>query len=335
LVLGITAIVAGVALAVVPLRAQAAGTDSAVTVSGKGEFANLKITISQTRSLINQEITISWTGGKPTVDDNVWLDYLQIMQCWGDDPAGPKREQCQFGALYTDARGGTWTGKRQVSYPAPLIDPEETYKPTPATPTTPAKDAYVPFQSVTGEVAEDEAGGQFFDASTTNEIPYARTRPDGTGEEFFEVQTANEAPGLGCGATGTGAGATTGRPCWLAIVPRGETEVNGTSGDAKPHHFLDSSPLSQTNWDNAIFAKLEFQPLGQNCPIGQAERRTVGHELLTEAILRWQPVLCANGGTVYGFSQVTDDLARGQLARTDPGMVFLAQPEERLEFRSK
>jgi hypothetical protein len=326
IVFSVACVVAGLALAVAPARAQAAGTDSSVTVSGKGEFANLKITVSQTRDLTNQEITISWTGGKPTVDDNIWMDYLQIMQCWGDDPAGPKREQCQFGALYTDARGGTWTGKRQVSYGPGLIDPKETYKPTPPTPTTPAKDAYVPFQSVSGEVAEDAAGGQFFDANTTNEIPYARTRPDGTGEEFFEVQTANEAPGLGCGATGSGGGAATGRPCWLAIVPRGETEVNGTTGDAKPHHFLDSSPLSQTNWDNRIVVPLGFQPLGQNCPIGAAERRTVGHELIAEAVLRWQPTLCANNGPVYGYSQVTDDLARSQLATTNPGMAFLSQP---------
>ena len=70
----LASIVAGVVVAVMPVRVQAAGTDSAVTVSGKGQFANLKITVSQTKDLINQEITISWTGGKPTVDDGLWLD---------------------------------------------------------------------------------------------------------------------------------------------------------------------------------------------------------------------------------------------------------------------
>jgi hypothetical protein len=101
----LASIVAGVVLAVIPVPAQAAGTDSAVTVSGKGEFANLKITVSQTTDLINQEITISWTGGKPTVDDSVWMDYLQIMQRWGDRPEGD---------LQADAADADHAGHRRV-----------------------------------------------------------------------------------------------------------------------------------------------------------------------------------------------------------------------------
>lgn len=297
-----------------------AAEDSAVTVSGTGEFADLKVTVSQTTNLINQVVTVSWTGGKPTVDTGVHLDYLQIMQCWGDDATGPRREQCQFGALFTDTRGGTWTGSRQVSYGGLFgdwTDSKETYKSTDGAP------VFVPFASVTGTTINAGGGGEFFDNSTTNEIPYGRTLANGTGQEFFEVQTGTEAPGLGCGEVlNSGAG----RSCWLVIVPRGETEINGSTGDARPHRWLDTSPLEATNWANRIAIPLKFQAIGRACPLGSAERRTVGAEAMTEAMLRWQPALCADGGRVYGYSQVTDDLARLRLAGTDPGMIFVDQP---------
>jgi hypothetical protein len=38
-----------------------------------------------------------------------------------------------------------------------------------------------------------------FDMNTTNEVPFAKTRGDGTGDHPFEVQTAREASGLRCG----------------------------------------------------------------------------------------------------------------------------------------
>ena len=303
---------------------------SAVTVSGTGEFADLKVTVSQTTNLINQVVSVSWTGGKPTVDTSVFLDYLQIMQCWGDPVKGPDRTQCQYGALYTDNRGGGWTGSRQVTYGSlfgqvtkpdgskvPWTDPNESIVSPDGSP------KYVPFASATGKTVDIGELGEFFDATTTNEIPYGRTLADGTGQEFFEVQTGTEAPGLGCGEEQPDG---TGRQCFLVVVPRGETEINGSTGDARPHNWLDSSPLEQTNWDHHITIPLKFQVIGKPCPIGSEERRTLGAEPMTEAVLRWQPALCANGGTVYGYSQVTDDLARLNLASTEPNMVFLDSP---------
>ncbi|MFD0519439.1 hypothetical protein [Paractinoplanes durhamensis] len=308
--------------AIVYPQAPARAADEATTVSGTGEFADLKVTVSQTSNLINQVVSVSWTGGKPTVDTSVYLDYLQIMQCWGDPVTGPDRTQCQYGALFTDTRGGTWTGSRQVSYGGIFgegwTDPNEPIKPAPG------ENAFVPFASVTGGTVTAGNGGEFFDASTTNEIPYGRTLANGTGQEFFEVQTGTEAPGLGCGeelADGTA------RPCYLVVVPRGETEINGSTGDKRPHNWLDTSPLEATNWANKIVVPLKFQTIGKACPIGSAERRTVGAEAMTEAMLRWQPTLCAGtSATVYGYSQVTDDIARTRLAGTDPGMIFVNSP---------
>ncbi|GIF25131.1 hypothetical protein BJ973_007385 [Actinoplanes tereljensis] len=328
----IAAIIAvALTLTVFPQAGAQADDGTAVTVSGTGEFADLKVTVGQTTNLINQVVTVSWTGGKPTVDTSVFLNYLQIMQCWGDVKTGPDRTQCQYGALFTDTRGGVWTGTRQVSYGGNFgkvkdengvdkdwTDPNEPIKPAAG------ENAFVPFSSVTGGTVTAGNGGEFFDAGTTNEIPYGRTLANGTGQEFFEVQTGTEAPGLGCGEELTDG---TARPCFLVIVPRGETEINGSTGDKRPHNWLDSSPLEATNWANKIVVPLQFQTIGKACPIGTAERRTVGAEAMTEAMLRWQPTLCAGtSATVYGYSQVTDDMARTRLTGTDPGMVFVNSP---------
>src|SRR6185312_8981901 len=100
--------------------------DSAMTLPGKNEFANLQVTVSQTKNLINQVITVSWKGGVPTqpVTGGFSTNFLQIMQCWGDDSAGPDRTQCQFGGgVAANLQAGSWTRSRQVTYP--FTDPNE------------------------------------------------------------------------------------------------------------------------------------------------------------------------------------------------------------------
>ncbi len=287
-------------------------SDSAVTKSGNGDFAKLTVTVSQTQNLINQTITVSWIGAAPTVTDtNFSINYLQIMQCWGDDPAGPDRTQCQFGRSGSQDTDG-WVGSRQVSYRNILVDPQETL----AQPQGSLDQAYVPFWPVgapqpTGPADSDS--NDFFDSQVTNEIPLARTHGDGTGQEHFEVETVRQAAGLGCGDPVTTGGVTTGRSCWLVIVPRNNKEVDGSlrTGKSGLSH-LSSSPLSQSNWDNRIFFSLGFQPVGQACPIGAPERPVIGHELAVEAVTSWQPALCGGGGALFSYTQLTDDVARGQ-----------------------
>ena len=86
-------------------------TSSAVTVkepNPDSTFPNLKVTVNQTRNLVNQDISVSWTGGDQTSGANTFnSDYLQIFECWGDpetttDPKGatdpgPPPSQCEFG----------------------------------------------------------------------------------------------------------------------------------------------------------------------------------------------------------------------------------------------
>ena len=89
-------------------------TDSAVNVHGQGTYAGLTIHVNQTRNLVNQAVSLSWTGGAPTFSDPTTGafksdfngNYLQIFECWGDpqtvnppntaDP-GPLPTQCEFG----------------------------------------------------------------------------------------------------------------------------------------------------------------------------------------------------------------------------------------------
>src|SRR5262249_27602230 len=249
--------------------------DSAVTLSAKpdGPFKDLKVTVSQTKNLINQAIKVSWTGGELTVPSTGFdINYLQIMQCWGDDP-GPDRTQCQFGGLShtTLPSAGTWVASRQFDSIPP--DPKETL-------TKVDRNDFVPFWAAGRDKPAGPAGdsiNDFYDSQVTNEIPLARTHGDGTGEEFFEVETVIQAAGLGCGEPVTVDGAVKPRSCWLVVVPRGKTEVDGTirTGSGGIGTRLDTSPLSPTNWDNRIVFKLEFQLVGQPCPIGKAERHVI------------------------------------------------------------
>ncbi|MER8041434.1 hypothetical protein [Streptomyces sp. NPDC094032] len=320
-----------------PPPAEAAETRSAVTVSGSGPYAALKVTVGQTRNLVDQVVKVSWKGAAPTVSDTTYAaDYLQLMQCWGDAASGPEPDQCQFGGSSALGAGagsqaaGAYTNTRQLSYGG-LKDPAQTLPPATGTGIS-----YVRFRSVTGDISTKGNWNDFYDVTTSNEVPYARSGPDGTGEVWFETQTGVEAPGLGCGDVRPGSsGATAGRACWLVVVPRGRTEVDGSAYTAQPSGMLQSSPLSASNWRHRLVVPLRFEPTGSFCPIGAAERGTLGHEPVAEAVSRWQPALCQSGGrTIYGYAQVTDDTARAKLVSGSPGLVFVGRPASAQQIRT-
>jgi hypothetical protein len=300
-------------------------TDSALTKSGTGVFKNLKVTVGQTRNLIDQVVGITWTGAAQTQPESAFgVNYLQIMQCWGDAAAGPTADQCEFGGdAAFDQRGGNWVTTRQLSY-GELLDPlwgTQGVGPLPE-PQAGSSTVFEPFTSVTGTKTYENAT-EFYDSTTSNEVPFARTRGDGGGQQYFETQTGQEAPGLGCGMADK-QGKRHG--CWLVVVPRNNVEVDGTIVGASITNELESSPLSPTNWAQRIVFPLDFAPVGNNCPIGAAEHHTVGVEDVDEAFTRWQPALCANGGPIFGFSQVTDGVATRQVLSDPPGMAFVNTP---------
>ncbi|MER6095218.1 hypothetical protein ABT154_05045 [Streptomyces sp. NPDC001728] len=332
---GVGALLAAVVLALLPLPSQpaaaAAGPDgSALTKRGtKGpydDFSGLEVTVHQTRNLRAQGLKVTWKGGKPTQGYNT--DYLQIMQCWGDDPAGPEREQCQFGAGSKGSDFGAFVGSRllpvgsdplEKQYAAEIPSPEYPGQTT---------DPFVPFTPVSGPPTTKPTDWTYFSSGDTNEEFFAATQPDGTGEAAVSLQTTREAPHLGCGdPVGTGTDVR-GRGCWLVVVPRGSHDPNGTPGtNGRPV----TSGLSTTNWNQRIVFPLDFLPVREACPADKAERRMTGSELVTDALTSWQSALCAEGTTRFTFTQRGEDLARGNLlspTATSPGLAFTVQPVE-------
>jgi len=64
------------------------------------DFKNLKVTLSQTKNLVHQGITVSWTGAKPSIAGGTGpqADFLQLMECYGDSSAGPNPQDCEDGS---------------------------------------------------------------------------------------------------------------------------------------------------------------------------------------------------------------------------------------------
>lgn len=335
-------------------------TPSAVTVRGRGDFADLQIRVNQTEQLNNQAISISWTGGTPTrANGRVFGDnFLQIMQCWGEDDGtvpgnpGPPPEQCVFGA--SDAIPGG--GRNTTLYaPGSYADDRiiargsfESYDPDDGFFEAQTNQQWMPFRSVTGDVvnAHTQAGfspvqgGQywknpFFNYVNTNEVAGALTRADGSGQELFEVNTGLENTGLGCGQQVTRSDGTRGIPkCWLVIVPRGDaaTENAGTINDLtfEGNPLVMTSPLAPNSWKNRIAIPLEFNPIDTPCELADESARLVGSELVIRAISSWQPELCAvDGLRPYSYAIVADAGARLQVldpATDAAGMAVISRP---------
>jgi hypothetical protein len=320
------------ALAWLPAGAADAST-SAATKNGTGPFSDVSFTVAKTKGLVNEVVEVTWKNAKPSEPaGSTRRQFMQLMQCWGDDPSGPRPEQCQFGAVSAISADpfAPDTGTRQVGYASTAGRPRDPLETHPA---DEFGNVLIPFESVDGRKVGGRADdvAVFFDIQASNELSPAPTRGDGTGQEFFEVQTNNEAPGLGCGQLVSKAGQTPkGRSCWLVIVPRGDTEVNGTkpndndAGDRAGR--LQSSPLSATNWANRVQFPLEFQPLGGSCKLGTTLTPILGHENATEAISRWQQSLCAATGTVFDFSQLSDDNTRGTINGGDASLGIVGAP---------
>ncbi len=358
-----------------PIRAQPAAEatgGSSVTVTGRNEppedFSPLEITVSQTRDLVNQAVVVSWRNAAPTPRDRfLGVDYLQVMQCWGDpdDPTDERglkfRETCQFGVRLPApaipnnlqiSSSSVEANSRAVlkglpGYPSP--DPQENPQ------ILPPDARMVPFRSVNGERSRDGSAAHpyrlipdpalpsrqieetdvdvvrsYFSEGTTNEYPYALTSGDGTGRIAFEVQNAALAPHLGCGAPYTdGQGVQRpARPCSLVIVPRGSHHPY-TGTDISTTDSIHGSPFTPALWKHRIVVPLRFAPVGGYCPIGKAERRTAGTELVAEAVSSWQPAVCANNGPVIGYSAIGDPEANRQVLlpnESAPGLVFTADP---------
>ncbi|MGO4102900.1 hypothetical protein AB4Y63_03020 [Leifsonia sp. YAF41] len=312
--------------------AQAADTtSSAVTVTAKGQdpdasnspFPALEVTVSQTENLMSQGIKVSWTGGiqstAPSGDSNGGANFLQIAQCWGDDPHNPgqpDRTTCQYGAFKSagSARDNFVTS-------AAVVAPEDEQYTSPGNGIANPTYTSIPFRSATGKTISsigenheklpvDVNTNEFFTQYTSNEVKWAGSGTGGTGATRFEVQTALQSQGLGCGAPEQKADGTTApRSCWLVVIPRGTADPGVST--------ITKSGLFWSSWKHRLAVKLDFKPIGLTCPIGAAERQVTGSELIAGAVASWQPTLCGStGGAVYTISTAAEsDALRASLTQ--------------------
>lgn len=335
-------------VALAPAARAADDTSSAVTVTAAQQdpdladapFPDLSVTVSQTKSLMSQGITLTYSGGtRSTSPSNqvAGANFLQVFQCWGnlEDAQGnlildqqgrpqPDRTTCQYGSTGNAGQSRTSTKSsldavssqdEQYLYPgAGYFDPPW---------------VAIPFRSVTGKTlasvidgtvvpgAVDLDNNEFFTRQTTNEVPWTGFGSDGAGTTTFEVQTNMQAPGLGCGNPVTGAGgAITGQPCWLVIVPRGTHDLG--------EQYVTKSALLWETWEHRLAVPLDFRPLGVRCSLGAAERSTAGSELLALAVASWQPALCARtGGSIYNLIVANEADVAEQANGTDSAPLAL------------
>jgi len=328
-------------------------TSSAVTltnnddalVSAGAPFPDLEVTISQTKDLVSQGIRVSWTGGRPSERPSTTVggtNFLQIAQCWGEDPLNPghpDRRTCQYGGTlgagtyrdgpteeadvapqdlkYThvssDFFAPTYTGIPFVAVNSAGIVDEQT-APSDRVLTNVTTDENGTVTQKSGADYVDLNTNQFFTAYTTNEVKWAGAGADGSGSVPFEVQTNMQTTALGCGTPiAHSDGTVTGQPCWLVVIPRGQ----GDNGAAE----IVRSGLWWDAWEHHVAVKLEFKPLGVRCEIGSAELQLAGSELLANAIASWQPELCAgeNGAPfVLSTSNEADALVRASGTEPSP-----------------
>ena len=316
------------------------------------EFEDLSVSVSQVTGLTDQAIRVSVDGfsagtvSDPTFGQNV-KNYVQAMQCWGDDPtAADFRETCQWGGRGDPSGANTGVGTSVYADNVLRVAPIDNngYEPT---------DFDVPFRTVDGTTVPGKASlydpdGEgpkpkverypildFFGPSTTNEVTSARIGSDGAGFFDFEVQTSDQAPQLGCGREDH-------LRCWLVVVPRG-TVFGGDGAECssilnpatdkpyanhRPDSFQGGSPINPKcdYWDNRVVVPLDFNELGSGCEIGSKEQRVIGSQLMVGAMSSWQPSLCSTLSTTFSFSTNPDAIAREQLLEGLAPMAFTGYP---------
>lgn len=332
---------------------KASATSSAVTLTNArnalepegAPFPELAVTVSQTKNLVSQGIRVSWTGGTRSAEPQGSVggsNFLQIAQCWGEDPDNPghpDRRTCQYGGTlgYGAKRDGT-TRQDDVApeddvYTAPdfrssvytaipfvavnkngTVDETEAPKDRVVSALEWSGDGWV---KKSGDQAVDVNTNPFFTQYTTNEVKWAPTAADGTGSVPFEVQTAMQSEALGCGNPVQRGGKITGQSCWLVIIPRGE----GDSGSSQ----IDRSGLWWDAWEHHLAVKLDFSPLGVRCEMGAAEQQLAGSELLVNAIASWQPQLCTGKhGAAFVHRVGAESDALEDASGTEPSPLALA-----------
>lgn len=310
-------------------------SEAEATFGAGNDLGGLSMTVSQTRNLQNQAVTVSFTGARSVPGGNGKTStYLQVFQCWGapgpdgnPDPnaTSPDPSTCQFGATGPDGDISNPAHQRAL-LDDPLIRGGDWEQ---ADEASPSMNLPAPFRAVNGETTRitdgfnlSEYRNPFFNRTSTNEQsnflagnvetdPSLPPRP-AEGSRTFEIQTGSEGSGLGCGFRPDAPSVS---KCWLVAVPRTEA-IDG---------ILNASPLSPSLWATRMQVPLYFQDAAVVCPSDQAATLSFGSEALGAAMKSWIPGMCAQQKFTLGFTPMADMQARSQLAGGNP-LVFTTRP---------
>ncbi len=331
---------------------------------GPGDpYADLKVSVNQTKNLTDQAISVSWSGGVPTETDSsgdFLGDYLQMFECWSDPGAsGPSASQCEVGGQSSSASnypidqadaGSSQEFSRVLAQPGWSTDNSSEPSCATASGTGPCTDLsgsaptrfeLQPFQAADGTIVRQQANynynlnpndpvdfwlNPYFSFDTTNEVDFGRTLQGGVGDQLFDVDTGLNAPGLGCGQTVQSASGTgsVAPQCWLVIVPRGDLSQENPPGLTGVNSVV-TSPLSASAWQNRITIPLQFNPVGSTCSINAQSQEIEGSELASPAVSSWEPALCSlPGAQPYSYLTNDDDQARSNLTNPSYGSVGMS-----------
>jgi hypothetical protein len=282
-------------------------------------LGGMSVTVSQTADLVDQSITLDFSGvagGVPLSEERDSAVTMQVFECWGamgedgkpdSEAADPDPATCQTGAVGPDGGGAAASGRsyRRVAQDA-LVRTGDWAK------YFGDNDARVPFLAIDGTDSPGDMSkaNSYVNPTTTNELSNIVISDSGTAQRTFETQTGSEAPGLGCGhRTDTVSTAT----CWLVIVPR--TSVMGTVG-----------PISPSVWGQRLQVPLHYQDVAVGCPNGQSRELLGGSELLAQAAASWMPGVCEKTKVALGYSRLGDEVARTQYATGASNAILTTQP---------
>lgn len=284
-------------------------------------LGGLKMTVSQTKDLVNQSVNLDISGVKGGAPYGIPSPVsLQVFQCWGGltaggqpDPAAaePDPATCQMGAGDPSSKAQSFAlaNSRYINTD-PLVPGSDWAKYF----NKGGKDD-VPFTALNGKKSGSTNGAdnEFFNAATTNEVSQIQVSANGTATRQFEVQTSLESAGLGCGLR---RGISSTRSCWLVVVPRvaGVLDQNG--------------PIAPSLWAQRMQVKLGFRDIVAGCPGGQDRTLTVGSELLSVAAASWTPGLCAARNIALGYTQLGDPVARAEYQNGAAEAVLTTQPAD-------
>ena len=179
---------------------------------------DLAVTVSQTQGLLSQAVEVSWTGGIQSVAPGSGTggsNYLQIFQCWGEDPLNPghpDRTTCQYGG-FGDKAAATRSSAAECK-----LGPEPEFGDTPWLPpfvdehdysyTTGSHADYVkpcvrglapvtaiPFRSVTGDVVSAVMLDPTISGGTGPRIAYQEYSPPGSATTTIQQSGADSVEG--------------------------------------------------------------------------------------------------------------------------------------------